>query len=519
MTLYKQFSFSGSFRKLSEDDTTEAGIHQANIYCHTDGSIELEISAEEYERISEKRFFESVPLHRSPNLTEEQINDPTFLFSSRFETAEVIREAYEGFYEFNGVTQEGWAVNSILKNHNLTVTFHNEEQGRTEVEQEVRRFVSLRDLYINQNPEISPEGKTQEIKYGLANIYLLHGFSGRIDEIDTEVITIPISRRNETRGVLSAEMTLRRVSEEQAAFNEEEQNLQEDESEPSCLEIYAIWIESLLSFASGRYVKHIYSIKTLEEDRNQAICEYWSGSKLDIGATGRTVIQEAHRHLFMQQCFQHLTQEIFGEAKLGLALGWYLDTFSTRVSEVKLLLQCTVLESLNTSHSEGASRRIIPRSLYRIVRDRIFQAISEVKGTLNTEQERRQYEDFEQKVSQPFRDAYYNQGNLKRNLREMLEFYRVPYRDLFPDLEFIDIRNKIVHEGFSQVNMSGSSEKLSNLVARVFLGMLNYQGSYMEYRRMETSGIGIGRYGLTCKSFPFTIPEANSLPEETVSNN
>jgi hypothetical protein len=86
----------------------------------------------------------------------------------------------------------------------------------------------------------------------------------------------------------------------------------------------------------------------------------------------------------------------------------------------------------------------------------------------------------------------------------MIDFYNVPYQDLFPDLEFIKIRDKIVHEGYGGLNNSAELCKLANLIVRVFLAILQYEGDYIESRKIDLKNIeDCTKHGLAYKKFPF----------------
>lgn len=93
----------------------------------------------------------------------------------------------------------------------------------------------------------------------------------------------------------------------------------------------------------------------------------------------------------------------------------------------------------------------------------------------------------------------------------MFKIYSVPYEDLFPELEFIKIRNDIVHKGFYEMDLALERYKLSNLVVRVFLAILGYQGNYMEPIKIEIDDpLGQSRYKLISRSFPFIASEDNT---------
>ena len=86
----------------------------------------------------------------------------------------------------------------------------------------------------------------------------------------------------------------------------------------------------------------------------------------------------------------------------------------------------------------------------------------------------------------------------------MLEFYKTPYEDLFPNLEFIAIRNNIVHTGFGGDNIFSDLRKLGNIVVRLVLSILQYQGNYIESRKVEIDNlIDFDKHSLAYKTFPF----------------
>jgi hypothetical protein len=76
-----------------------------------------------------------------------------------------------------------------------------------------------------------------------------------------------------------------------------------------------------------------------------------------------------------------------------------------------------------------------------------------------------------------------NRLALKSNLRDMYAFYEIGHSDLFPDFEFVGIRNQIVHSGLSKGEFKDLLENHENLVAllqRTLLGMLNYSGEFID---------------------------------------
>jgi len=78
------------------------------------------------------------------------------------------------------------------------------------------------------------------------------------------------------------------------------------------------------------------------------------------------------------------------------------------------------------------------------------------------------------------------------------------------------VRNDIVHEGIGKAKIAPELCKLSNLVVRVFLAILEYRGEYREFRKIEIADIEIAdkfgrskrsKHELICLHFPLT-PDA-----------
>lgn len=496
MEIKKQFKFSGIFRKLQEEDSKPIEISNANVLCYTNGHIFLEVNAQVTQYINEKLFLEQAPLYQSKDKTRQyEQQDPLDLLSFDWSEAELIQKAYEGNYGIQGQTVEGWKITAILANHSFTVSFT--VGNVNNVNPEDKSKLRFKALYIDYNLEMLKEKETEEIIYGLANIEVFYQFSANIGNLDTEIdIKSVITKENRRKtGILSAEMRLKNV----------------DKTEQDTYENYSYWIIYLLSLASGHYVDKIYKIEGIMDEKFKIKREYWTGLELLNKAKGRAVIQSPDVPLFIQQCAKKLNWDTFNDKGLSLALYWYIDTFVSTKSEVNFLTLCTVLEILNKRHSNNSSKRLLPKEIYKQIRKEIIETISNFKDNIDNKDYLEQYNKFEIKVNKSFESGSYNQmGSLQTTLKKMLNYYHVPYEDLFPELEFIKIRDKIVHEGFSEAYIVKEWIKLSNLVVRVFLAMLEYEGNYMESRNIDLDdNFEHKKYGLICKSFPFTTSKDN----------
>ena len=542
MELKKQFTFSGLFKKFHEEDTQPIEINDANIYCYVNGNILIEINSQVNQHIAHKKMIEFAGISQLKCETIKQADIMQFRKLDRLETEiEMVQQPYDGDYEIEGKTVEGWKIKAIIADANFPVTFgvdnskNMEQQGKSqvrlalldlwwEVYQKVQKFgnkiaeiltqrhisyinhpitrraVRLRDLDIDYNLDSLEEGGTEEIAYGLGNIEVIDNFKAQIGNLEAEVCIESVSTReresSNKSGILSAEMTLRKIR----------------ENEQDSYETYCAWLISLLSLASGHCVDKIYRIKAVRYEHFKIKSEYWSGRKLRSEARGIPVIQSPHLYQFMQQCAKNLTGETFSDKGVGLALTWYIDTFVSPMAEVNFLLLCTVLESLNEAYfSNDSKKKLLPKNISKKIREKILKVVSDFQQEIDNPDVLEKYNIYSSQVKESFESGLYNKKDLKTSLQEMFKTYSVPYEDLFPKLEFIKIRNKIVHEGVYEVDVSLELYNLSNLVVRVFLAILGYQGNYMESIKIEIDDpLKRSKYGLICRSFPFIPSEDNT---------
>lgn len=493
MEIQKQFSFVGNLRKLHEEDNQPIENFSANIQCRKDGTVFLEIDSIIYDRISHKKFNESTPIYRfvdPPEFTEDEMADPLFFLRLDGLERELDQEPYEGDYVIEGETHEKWSLRAEIAEPNFPVTFKGEDaiEDRNDIQQDY--LVRLRNLSVDYHPERT-EGRGVEAIYGLANLQLIQNLSTHFLESKYEFrLTSLASRDKQGPEVLSAEMTLGVVG--------------EDEIEVISYSTYFAWFELLISFATGKCLKKIYSIETSQSSDGQKKVEYWSGSQCFKVGRGIAVMQQVHLIPFIEQCASKVTWENFSDKGLGSALRWYTEAFSSDTVSVEFILLCTVLETLNTHHSSKGSSRLIPRAIYRKIRDEILEILQKYEHEIsNHEKDLQKYKIFQAKLDKSFSE-FNKLGSLRTKLKGMLEFYKTPYKDLFPELEFIKIRDDIVHRGFGGDNIFQDLRKLGNLVVRLILSILQYQGEYVESRRVKIGNLtDFDKCDLAYKTFPF----------------
>jgi hypothetical protein len=491
MEFQKQFSFVGSFRKKHGEDDSPIESVTAKIYCNKNGIVFLEVDSETNEKVSHKRLFEhaTIKFKNSSDAKENDLLDPFLSFQFSNLEEELVQPPYEGDYLIEGKSNEGWTISANIADANFEVSFSNEDSIKS-LENEQRHLIRLSELHVDYNPENSAS-QIFEAKYGLSNLSLFCDFSTLFLNSKHKLILTSILVKQEPKTeILSAEMILK--------------NIDKEKLEENAYNTYAVWFQLLISFATGESIGEIYRVETSLNGDMEKKVEYWSGRRNLRKGSGIAVFQQPYVHLFIEQCASKVTWNLFAEKGLGSALRWYVQKFETNVAPVEFILLCTVLETLNKHHLSNQSRRLIPTSIHKKIREEIINILNQYemrndKGEVLTE-----YRIFESKVKTTIDNGALNRvGPLRANLKQMIEFYEVPYQDLFPELEFIEIRDKIVHEGYGGPESSADLRKLANLVVRIFLAILQYKGEFIESKKIELENLeGCTKHGLAYKTFP-----------------
>lgn len=498
MKIKKQFIFSGIFKKLNEEDTHPLEITNANIRCYTNGMVLIEVNSTIKQRIHDKKIFETASTASSDAANRHLANLVTYVMNNNLqavreeglETDYEVKKRYEGDYGIEGETTEGLKIKAVIAEAGFKITVKADDTKS--IEEEVSYPIKLKNLYINHNLYSEGEGKVQEVVYGLGNIEILHNFSAKIENSETElhIESVPSDKSLKISGFLSAEMTIKNVS----------------ENEQCSYENYCAWLISLLSLASGHCVVQVYEIKTIQYKNSLIGSEYWSGRELFDEARGIAVIQLPDLESFIKQCAKKLNRDIFIDRGLGLGLSWYIETFRNNVVQVNFVLLCTVLETLKSNHFNFSSSILLETKFYNKIVEEILQTLSIFEKEVG-EDELEKYHNFTKKFKITLTDNPLNRlGTFARNLKEMFDDYGVAHGDLYPEkLDFVKTRNNLIHgnKGSDEENLAPALHKLSTLIVRVFLALLGYEGRYMESRKIEINDqSGYSRHGFICRNYP-----------------
>jgi DNA-binding protein Fis len=481
MDIHKKISFTGNLKKLHEDDENPIEIPSVNILCCRNGAIFLEIDAPTNVKISQKRMGESAPIYKA---SEKELEDP-FSGWENEPDEEPIQSPYEGDYIIEGVASEGWSIRAEVVEPPGKVFFGADEETELKKENQVY-LIELNNLYIDYHPYYK-KGENLKALYGLSGLDLNHDFSVNSLDSKYEISFVSLSKDKKNEN-LSTDIVIRRI---------------DNNAKETLYDTYFEWFKLLITFATGRSPTKIYKIEITPNNSVQKKVEHWPGREFSTRRHGIAVIEQAHLPSFVQQCASKVTLENFRDNGLGLALRCYTEAFSSNTVSVRFILLCTVLETLNKHHSTEISSRLLPKSTYKEIRKKILDALNEYEQSLDDEEITSQYQIFRKKVEKSFAEGSFNQiGSLRTSLKLMLEFYKTPYEDLFPNLEFITIRDNIVHTGFGGDNIFSDLCKLGNLVVRLVLSILQYRGYFIESRKINGL-LNCEKHGLAYKIFPF----------------
>jgi hypothetical protein len=172
---------------------------------------------------------------------------------------------------------------------------------------------------------------------------------------------------------------------------------------------------------------------------------------------------------------------------LSIAFEWYLESLSHGVLQSDFLLACTCLEILKDRYNKKKGNTyILPESEFEDylpdLKTKIKDMLKE-KGVNNKKAKK-----ISGKLKCINRTSFEN--SLLRLLEDLKEDQKIIYNDLFdqdPKIEDImNIRNQITHTGIldqevSIKKLSDVNQKLICLIQRIFLALLEYDGSFLDH--------------------------------------
>jgi hypothetical protein len=513
MNPIKHFEVNAAvLRKCFGEDPKPIEQIKANIYCYPDGQISLESDFQTINNISQKITFEYSGVNEVTDSRSLDEYCAAFFAGERLKTS-AVEEPYKGDYVLEGVTSEGY---SISANTSVGTKFNNEgikfELSDSLSDSEKRDFIGLKDLRIDYNLE-TELGFVNEIRYGLTDIQLSENIEPYFIKNHTQLRLKSIQNidheENSHIAKLNSEMILSNIPRSENSIAQ--QNLYDTSSQ--LYGAYFTWFQMLLTFSSGHRVRDIYRVETTQTNNGATkVVEYWYG-KSSLKKSGLRVIQDSNISEFIIQVAKKVTFDIFGVLGLGLSLSWYIESFDTTTLPTQCLFLYTAIETLNSNFPEerleeelavssDTSENPLKQKITKIKKNNIktLRDFSE-KELVNEECKQRKLDRIIQRLDQACdslstiiqkqnKQTFNTFNNL---LKSIIIYYRVPYKDLFPDLDIKTVRDKLIHTGlYIKQNKEESTEfylKLQSLFIRIVLSILEYEGSYFESAPTAEHGI------------------------------
>ena len=188
---------------------------------------------------------------------------------------------------------------------------------------------------------------------------------------------------------------------------------------------------------------------------------------------------------YFRKNYPNYTDNLDTDLGFSFALEWYLESLNRSLLESGYIGLFTVLE---TFIYRFATTQKPPKEFILVNDDfkRFKENLKEtMKGCLSA---------LSINTDKDMRNALYsnlsclNRYSFRYNLTTFLRYYKIGYGDIIEDLKDLgilkDVRDKITHRGTSERDFDAlidAHDKLMALVQRIFLAILNYEGSYWNW--------------------------------------
>jgi hypothetical protein len=232
----------------------------------------------------------------------------------------------------------------------------------------------------------------------------------------------------------------------------------------------------LLSFAQGVFINCIYYNLYIKDAEGFKLYKSVHRSAKTKSTTSDELIGTLHIQNFLESVLPTFTKDFQKQTGVGDAIEWYLESIRPSVIESKFVHGCIAIELLNDRFKENKSKdngEILTEEQFKELEKKVRSVISK---QISDKSKRKEIYPKIQELNRP---------TLKSSLSDMYssDFFDITYSDLFPEFEFVEIRNQIVHSGLSKgefKDLLENYEKLVALLQRTLLGMLNYSGEFID---------------------------------------
>lgn len=231
----------------------------------------------------------------------------------------------------------------------------------------------------------------------------------------------------------------------------------------------------IVSFAEGRLIR--WSVRRLVLEGKVISTEYRGPARTGSPRRG------FHHWLDLQPVLylaSNYTTELKARTGIDVALEWSL--MNPRYTELDFVTCMTALEHLTDMFEASAGKSSPPgRAFFRQeIAPRVREAIASAGLRASSPEESVAIEKATGKIND------LNRTSLQDSIERMVLAYGVPMRGLESSLPgLIKLRNEIVHRGIARDRgakfLQGQVGVVRELLIRIFLKLLNYQGTYDSY--------------------------------------
>jgi len=310
-----------------------------------------------------------------------------------------------------------------------------------------------------------------KIEFGLLQLALYQIQQIKCDSPFGEFIISPVQNIKEILEEIKASKIYDVTCHISFTFISSKENLKKNISE---IVDYLESVMILLSFAQGVFINFVYYNLYIKHAEGFKLYKSVHRSAKTKSTTSDELIFTLHIQNFLESVLPTFTKDFQKRTGVGDAIEWYLESIRPSVIiESKFVHGCIAIELLNDGFKEYNSKYeggILTDTQFEILDEEVKRVISQ---QISDKSKR-------SKIYPKIREL--NRPTLKSSLRDVYDFYDIGYSDLFPDFEFVKIRDKIVHTGHSKGDFKNPEnyEKLVALLQRTLLGMLNYSGEFID---------------------------------------
>jgi hypothetical protein len=263
----------------------------------------------------------------------------------------------------------------------------------------------------------------------------------------------------------------------------DEVRLQSIEAYKSLLSKKISKILRLVSLSQGTYID--WASFELFEQNNEGVSERVYSERKNIQSEF-SARHELTSYLDLSNYFRitypNYTDNLNFELGFYPAVEWYCESLNRSLLESRYLGLFTVLETFIyrfATTQKPPKEFILVNDDFKRFKEKLKESMKGCLSALSID------------TDKDMRKALYsnlsclNRYSFRYNLTRFLENYKIGYNDIIEDLGVLkDVRDKIIHRGISGRDFDDlieACDKVVALVRRIFLSILNYEGSYWNW--------------------------------------